>query len=125
MTSSPLWRVALPRPVTTLKHLAGIHDPVWIERALEFAHQLQFERRLVALDFIALQLSEPMLSADRAAEARDAVVHQAIDHRRIPDKNIRIDPLRSGHAVGKVPVAAVSERHHAHARMSACELSVR
>ncbi len=60
---------ALARCVTTsrytkLKHLAGIHDAVRIESALEFAHQLQFERRLVALDFVAFQLTEPMLGAD-------------------------------------------------------------
>src|SRR6266704_7198414 len=107
-----------------LEHLAGIHDAVWVEGALEFAHQLQFERRLVALDFIAFQLTESMLGADRAPETRHAVVHQAIDRRRIPDKNIRGDPFGSGYVVVKVSVAEVSERHHAHARMSAYEFLV-
>src|SRR6266702_7425511 len=95
-----------------LKHLAGIHDAVWIESALEFAHQLQFERRLVALDFIAFQLTEPMLGADRAAEARYAVVHQAIDRRRIIlDKSIGGDPFGSGYVVVKISVAEMSESH--------------
>src|SRR6266705_2373791 len=109
----------------TLKHLAGIHDAVWVEGALEFAHQLQFERRLVALDFIAFQLTESMLGADRAPETRHAVVHQAIDRRRILDKNIGGNPFGGGYVVMHVVVAEMSESHHARARMSACEFLVR
>src|SRR5712691_3107684 len=108
-----------------LEHLAGIHDAVWVEGALEFAHQLQFERRLVALDFLALQLPQAVLRADRAPETRHAVVHQAIDRRRILDKNIGGNPFGSGYVVVKVSVAEMSESHHARARMSACEFLVR
>src|SRR6266581_8444622 len=36
------------------KHLARVHDPEWIERALYSAHQLQLERRFVAEDLLPL-----------------------------------------------------------------------
>src|SRR5207302_11324355 len=107
------------------KHFAGTHDAVWVASALELAHQFQFERRLVALDFIAFQLTEPVLGADRAAETRYAVVHQTIDRRRILDKNIRGNPFGSRYVVVEVSVADVSESHHARPRMSVCELLVR
>src|SRR5439155_21121305 len=86
---------------STLKHLAWIHDAVRVESPLELAHQLQLQRRLVAPDFIAFQLTEPMLGADRAAETRHAVVHQAIDRRRILGKNIRGNPFGSRYVVVK------------------------
>src|SRR5258706_13302153 len=109
---------------TTLKPLAGIHDAVWVESALELAHQLQFERRFIAPDFLALQLAQAVLGADRAAEASHTVVHDAVDRRRIPDKSIRGNPLGSGYVVVDVSVAEVSERHNAHAGISARELRV-
>src|SRR6266702_1654084 len=98
-----------------LEHLAGIHDAVWVEGALEFAHQLQFERRLVALDFIAFQLTESMLGADRAPETRHACVPQAIDRRRILDKNSGGHPFGRGYVVAQVSDAEMSERPHARA----------
>src|SRR5882672_5166243 len=104
---------------TTLKDFAGIHDAVRVESALEFAHQLQFERRFIAPDFLALQLAQAVLGADRAAKTCHAVVHQAIDRRRLLDENIRSNPFGSGYVVMKVSIAEVSESHHAHAGMSA------
>ena len=102
-------RCVTSRRYGALEHLAGIHDAVWIESALEFAHQFQFERRLVALDFLAFQLAESMLGADRPAETRHAVVHQAIDRRRVLDKNVRGNSFGGGYIVVKVSVAVVSE----------------
>src|SRR5256885_15329088 len=110
---------------SALEHLAGIHDAVWVESALDLAHQIQLERRFVAPDFIAFQLAESVLGADRAAETHHAVVHQAIDRRRVLDKNVGSNPLRSGYVVVNVSVANVSESHHAHARMGAREFLVR
>src|SRR5258706_9907607 len=109
---------------TTLKPLAGIHDAVWVESALELAHQLQFERGFIAPDSLALQRAQAVLGADRAAEASHTVVHDTVDRRRIPDKSIRGNPLGSGYVVVDVSVAEVSERHHAHARISARQLRV-
>src|SRR5207302_2704086 len=68
--------------------------------------------------------TESVLGADRAAEARHAVVHHMIDRRRILDKNIGGDSFGSGHVVVDVSVSDVSESHHAHARMGAREFLV-
>src|SRR5881296_1686716 len=118
-------RCVTSRHDSALEHLARIHDAVWVEGPFELAHQLEFEKRLVALDFIAFQLAESMLGADRAAETRHAVVHQAIDRRSILDKNVRGNSFGSRYVVVKVSVAEMSESHHAHACMGTREFMVR
>jgi len=71
---------------------AGIHDAVWVENLLELAHQLQFERRLVALDFIAFQLTSPCSALIEPPKRATLSCTKRLDHRRILDKNIRSNP---------------------------------
>src|SRR5580698_11276443 len=50
--------------------LAGIHDVVGIKRALDRAHQLERDGRLISRQLIAFQDADAVLRADRATHLR-------------------------------------------------------
>ena len=50
-----------------------------VERALQRAHQVHLDGRLVVLGLLVAQQAEAMLGADRPGEVDDDVVHDAVD----------------------------------------------
>src|SRR5215471_20758387 len=69
-------------------HLARVHDVVGIERALDPAHQLDLDRRLVMGDLLAFEPPDAVLGADRAGE----VAHDPMDDvvELLPTREIRL-----------------------------------
>jgi len=76
-------------------------------------HELHLERRLVAQDLLAFELSESVLGADRAAEVRDAVVDDAVDRRLVGEERLRVSAGRRRDVVVQVAVAEMTEAHQA------------
>lgn len=52
------------RECSSLQQLARIHQVLWIQRRLDLPHQSQFQRVLVAWQFVPLMLPYAMLGTD-------------------------------------------------------------
>src|SRR5689334_2614047 len=61
------------------KDLAGIHDVAWVEGPFERAHGVEFQRRLVVGELLALGLADAMLGAEAAGKGADDVQHDLVD----------------------------------------------
>ena len=71
--------------------LAGIHDALGVERALDRAHHVELDRRLVVLELGQPRAADAVLGADGAAKLGDDVVHDAVDARALL-REARADP---------------------------------
>src|SRR5712692_739323 len=98
-----------------LEHLAGVHQSLRVESALQRAHQLELERRLAAADRFALELPQPMLGGNRAAQLGDRVVHDAAYRLALREERVRAD------VVVQVAVADMAEHVLLHAGERALE----
>jgi hypothetical protein len=76
-----VWRGAWPpaRP----QYLAGIHDVLRIERALDGAHEVELRLRTVVAEFVELVHADAVFCRDRAAHGGDEIVHGPRDRGRV------------------------------------------
>ena len=58
---------------------SGIHNPKGIPGSFNGAHQIELEFAFVALDLVALQLSQAMFRADAAIHAMHQIVDDFVD----------------------------------------------
>src|SRR5690348_7244900 len=72
-----------------LDNLAGIHEVLGIERALDPAHELDLDGRRVPLELRALQLTDAVVGAEASPEALRDIVDDAIRARGVLEEVAR------------------------------------
>ena len=92
-----------------LQYLTRIHDPIWIERILEFAHQVQLQLVLVTRHLGKFQLSDAVLGTEQAAKIDDDVVDGFGDAIRLLEESLFVAADRLGDVVVDIAVAAMAK----------------
>jgi hypothetical protein len=103
-----VWRGAWPpaRP----QYLAGIHDVLRIERALDGAHEVELRLRTVVAEFVELVHADAVFCRDRTAHGGDEIVHGPRDRGRVLGQRLLVHTFRPHEgemqiAVADVPIA--------------------
>src|SRR3989338_8361431 len=106
-------------------NLTRIHQPMRVERVLDAAHQLQFQRALVVMEILALELTQAMFGADAAIESRDNLVHKAIHFMLMLSNECRVlRGIRHGRVVVNIAVADVAKGDAAYAGEGAMQRGI-
>src|SRR4051812_2863673 len=83
-----------PPPRALRRHdLAGIHDVLRIERALEQPHHVDLDRRFVVHELADFAPADAVLGRDAAVHPRDDVVHDAVDLFPAGEEGLALGPL--------------------------------
>src|SRR6516162_2944997 len=100
------------------KDLSGIHDPRGVERFLQLAHERELKRRFVVRQLLALQKTDTVLGADRAAEALGDVVDDAVELGPPRHEDLVVAPHRPAQIQMHISVADMAEGEGTDARES-------
>src|ERR1700676_2583191 len=103
------------------QHFPRVQDSLWVECLLHSAHQLQLDRRLVALHLGAFHLPDTVLGAETAAQLGDQIIDDSVGARGLFDEcRARYADWR-GQVVVQISVAQMAEDDIAYAGQGGVE----
>src|ERR1700681_1689884 len=93
------------------KQLAGVHDAVWIERALDGPHRAECHRRGISLQLFALETANAMFGADTAGKLCHQIMDRAANPRLLRQEQLGALAIDAVDIEMQIAIARVSVAH--------------